>query len=97
MLAAGFSFSSVDRDDNWIVSEHVMTELAGFAGESGEQAIAFDGEILVRHAAFGIARKFWFQPIEEERHQDIGQGREGADCNSRLVLVRQRTMLRARR
>jgi len=36
------------------------------AGESGEQAVAFGGEILVRNAAFGVARKVWFQPIEEE-------------------------------
>lgn len=36
------------------------------AGESGEQAVAFSDETLVRNAAFGIARKFWFQPIEKE-------------------------------
>jgi hypothetical protein len=28
------------------------------AGDSGEQAVAFGGEILVRNAAFGVARKF---------------------------------------
>lgn len=36
------------------------------AGESGEQAVAFGGEFFVRHAAFGVARKVWFQAIEEE-------------------------------
>src|SRR3982074_2116327 len=36
------------------------------AGETGDQAVAFGGEILVRHATFGVARKFRLQAIEEE-------------------------------
>lgn len=36
------------------------------AGEPGEQAVAFGDEMLVRNAAFGVARKFCFQPVEEE-------------------------------
>ena len=28
--------------------------------------MAFGDEVLVRNAAFGVARKFWFQSVEEE-------------------------------
>src|SRR3954453_15218847 len=39
---------------------------ATLPGKAGEQAVAFPDKVVVRNAAFGVARKLRFEPIEKE-------------------------------